>query len=57
MIGKTGVAYTVLRPSGKVIIENTIYDAFTRGDYVEKGTNIIVIDQEGTSIKVKKMQE
>lgn len=54
MIGKTGTAYTVLRPSGKVMIENVIYDAFTRGDYIEKNTPIIVIDQEGTSIKVKK---
>lgn len=57
MIGRTGQAYTVLRPSGKVIIEDTIYDAFTRGDYIDKGTTIVVIDQEGSSIKVRKVQE
>lgn len=57
MIGRTGQAYTVLRPSGKVIIEDTIYDAFTRGDYIDKGTTIIVVDQEGSSIKVRKVQE
>lgn len=54
MMGKTGTAYTVLRPSGKVLIENVIYDAFTRGDYIEKDTPIVVINQEGTSIRVKK---
>jgi membrane-bound serine protease (ClpP class) len=57
MIGRTGQAYTVLRPSGKVIIEDTIYDAFTRGDYIDKGSTIVVVDQEGSSIKVRKVQE
>jgi membrane-bound serine protease (ClpP class) len=57
MIGKMGTAYTVLRPSGKVMIEDIIYDAFTRGDYVEKGTPIVVVDQAGTSIKVKKAED
>ena len=54
MAGKTGTAYTVLRPSGKVIIEEQIFDAFTRGDYVEKGESIIVIEREGVTLKVKR---
>lgn len=53
MKGKRGVAYTVLRPSGKVIIDGNLYDAFTLGDYVEKETAIEVIDDETTSLKVK----
>lgn len=52
-IGKTGVAYTVLRPSGKVEIDDEIYDAYTRGGYIEKGEKIEVIAEEGTSLKVK----
>ena len=32
MNGKTGIAYTVLRPSGKVMIGDQLFDAFTRGD-------------------------
>lgn len=55
-IGKTGVTYTVLRPSGKVMIEDNIYDAFTRGNYVEKGTNVVVIGEEGNSVKVKEVE-
>ena len=54
LIGKQGTAYTVLRPGGKVVIEDQIYDAFTRGDYVEKGDLIEVIGNEGITLKVKK---
>jgi membrane-bound serine protease (ClpP class) len=31
MTGKTGVAHTVLRPSGKVLIDGQFYDAYSRG--------------------------
>jgi membrane-bound serine protease (ClpP class) len=54
MVGKTGVAYTVLRPSGKVMIDDVIYDAFSRNDFIEKGDEIIVIEESTTSLKVKK---
>ena len=53
MIGKLGTAYTILRPSGKIMIEGKTYDAFTRGEYLEKNEAIQVIDDEGTSLKVK----
>ncbi len=51
--GKTGVAYTVLRPSGKIVVEGKMYDAHTRGDYIEKGQAIEIISDEGPSLKVK----
>lgn len=54
MIGQKGTAYTVLRPSGKVMIAGAVYDAYTRGDYVEKGDTVEVIATEGTSLRVKK---
>lgn len=53
MIGKSGLAYTVLRPSGKVIIDDILYDAYTRGGYIEKGEKIVVIDDSGNSLKVQ----
>lgn len=56
LISKKGVAYTVLRPGGKVLIDEQIYDAFTRGDYVEKGEPIEVIGTEGITLKVKKAE-
>lgn len=53
-IGRQGVAHTVLRPSGKIQLGDELYDAITQGDFIEKGSRIIVISQEGTSLKVKK---
>ncbi|MBX7126949.1 MAG: nodulation protein NfeD [Cyclobacteriaceae bacterium] len=53
MEGKTGTAYTVLRPSGKVLIDGNLHDAYTRGDYIEKGTPVVVIGIEGVTLKVK----
>lgn len=53
LIGKTGTAETVLRPSGKVMIDGKMYDAYTRGDYIEKGQTVEVISEEGPSLKVR----
>ena len=53
MTGKTGKAYTVLRPSGKVIINSEIYDAYTRGEYIQKEEHIVVINQESSTLQVK----
>ncbi len=55
MVGKQGTAYTVLRPSGKVLIDNHTYDAFTRGDFIEQGTPIEVIGQEGAELIVRRV--
>ena len=55
LVGKKGITYTVLRPSGKIEIEGTIYDAYTRGNYVGEKVEIEVISAEGTSLKVKEV--
>lgn len=52
--GTTGVAFTILRPGGKVQIGEKIYDAFTRGEYIDKGEQVIVVDVEASTLKVKK---
>lgn len=52
-LGKEGTAYTVLRPSGKILIDDELYDAYTRGDYINKGEKVIVVSDEGTSLRVK----
>lgn len=57
MKGKRGIAQTVLRPSGKVMIDEKTYDAFTRGEYIEKGATIEVVAHETTSLKVKQVTE
>jgi membrane-bound serine protease (ClpP class) len=54
IVGKHGEAYTVLRPSGKVMLAGNVYDAYTRGEFIDKGETIEVIAAEGTSLRVKK---
>lgn len=54
MVGKSGTAFTVLRPSGKVLIAGKLYDAFSRGEYIEKEAEIEVIDVESSTLRVKK---
>jgi membrane-bound serine protease (ClpP class) len=51
--GKRGIAQTVLRPSGKVSIDGTIYDAYTRGEYIEKGFPVEVVNVSGSSLQVR----
>lgn len=53
LVGKEGEAFTVLRPSGKVMIGDELYDAYTRGDYIERGMRVVVLSDEGSSLRVK----
>jgi membrane-bound serine protease (ClpP class) len=56
LVGQTGKAYTILRPSGRIEIEGELYDAYTRGEYIESGIDVVVISDEGTSLKVKQLK-
>lgn len=57
LVGKKGTAYTILRPSGKIMLDGDIYDAFTRGEYIDQGEEVEVISNEGTSLKVKSVKK
>lgn len=53
-IGETGVAYTVLRPAGKVKVNDQIFDAVSATSFIEKGDEIEVIAYENAQLIVKK---
>ncbi|MFV0378441.1 MAG: NfeD family protein [Mangrovibacterium sp.] len=53
--GKTGLAFTVLRPSGKVQIDGKIYDAVSNLGMIEKGEAIIVVKDEAAQLYVEKL--
>ena len=53
-IGKEGSALTPLRPGGKIVIEEKIFDAFSDGEWIEKGERIKVFRIEGGKIIVKR---
>ncbi|MNT02179.1 hypothetical protein D3C72_1366670 [compost metagenome] len=55
LTGKTGFALTDLRPSGKILIDNVRYDALSEGEFIIKGTEVVVIKHETISIFVRKL--
>ena len=44
LVGKTGTALTDLRPAGTAKIDGVRYSVLTSGDYIEKGSGIVVIE-------------
>lgn len=54
MIGRTGKAYTMLRPSGKVEIEGEIFDASAETGYIEAGTPVEVVRYINAQLIVRK---
>lgn len=56
MIGKFGVAYTVMRPSGKIMIDDKLHDATAMVGFIEKGEKIKVIKFETASLFVRKVE-
>ena len=54
-IGKKGKTFTVLRPSGKVIIDEKLCDATSYDGFIEKNSKIKVVGNEGSALKVSKI--
>jgi membrane-bound serine protease (ClpP class) len=52
--GQHGIAKTILRPAGKIIIGDNVYDATAASGYIEKGEKIRVIRHESSQLFVKK---
>jgi len=52
--GKTGIAQTVLRPGGKVNIDNEIYDAVAETGFIDRGAAVVVTRIEATQIYVER---
>ncbi len=52
-LGKTGKALTPLRPAGTVDFEGVRLDVLTRGDFINKGTDVVIDEIDGKKIFVK----
>ena len=55
MIGKQGIARTILRPVGKVTIDEEVYDATAIISFIEKGAAIEVVKYETGQLFVRKI--
>ena len=51
-VGKTGMTLTPLRPAGIIDVEGVRLDVLTRGEFIEKGKEVKIIDIEGSRIVV-----
>jgi membrane-bound serine protease (ClpP class) len=57
LIGREGRAETVLRPSGKVKIDDEWYDGVSESGFIEKGTKVKVIRFENAQVYVQSVRE
>ncbi|MDR2131567.1 MAG: nodulation protein NfeD [Odoribacteraceae bacterium] len=56
-VGKTGVAFTDLRPAGKVMVAGEVYDAVSNvGDYIAKGARVKVIKFQSGQVYVARAE-
>lgn len=53
--GKTGIAKTMLRPAGKVLIDGILYDATALTGYIERDEQIKVVKYETAQLFVSKL--
>lgn len=53
-LGLEGIALTDLRPAGMALLDDRRTDVVTRGEYLDKGTPVVVIKITGNQIVVKK---
>ena len=55
LVGQEGTAFSMLRPGGKVLIENEVYDAICREAFIEKGSNVRVVAINNAQLIVEKL--
>lgn len=56
LVGKTGVTLTDLRPSGAALIDDKRTDVLSEGRFIKRGTYVIVIRVEGSSVVVRSLE-
>jgi membrane-bound serine protease (ClpP class) len=54
--GKTGIAHTMLRPAGKVMIDGILYDATALTGYIDKDEPVVVVKYESAQLFVRKIK-
>jgi membrane-bound serine protease (ClpP class) len=56
LVGKEGLAATVLRPSGKVSVDGEIHDGISESGFVDKGTKVRIVRFENAQVYVEKTE-
>jgi membrane-bound ClpP family serine protease len=53
-VGDIGIAETPLRPGGSARFGATLVDVVTEGEFLERGTEVEVIERRGNNVAVRK---
>jgi len=53
LLGRSGVATTTLRPTGKAEFDNQLVDVITEGEILDRGTQVDVVEVRGNQIIVR----
>jgi membrane-bound serine protease (ClpP class) len=56
MMGREGIAKSVLRPAGKIEIDDEVYDATAEAGFIEKGSRIKVVNYINAQLFVRKVK-
>jgi membrane-bound serine protease (ClpP class) len=54
LVGQTGEAFTILRPSGRARIGGKLVDVVAEGDFLDPGTPVEVVDVAGNRVIVRR---
>jgi membrane-bound serine protease (ClpP class) len=56
-IGDTGIAVTLLRPSGKVKIKAQLLDVVAQGEFIKKGSPVKIVEIRGNRVIVSRAEK
>jgi membrane-bound serine protease (ClpP class) len=53
LLGREGIAYTALRPAGKIEVDGDRIDAVAEGTFIDKGQAVTILETAGNRVVVK----
>lgn len=54
LVGKTALTKTILRPTGEIEVDGTVYEVLTQGEFIEKGVEVVVFKAENGQLFVRR---
>lgn len=57
LVGATGIAHTALRPAGTIVVNDERLDAVSSGNYIDRGTPILIVQIEGHRVVVEPLEQ
>lgn len=54
LVGKEGITTSALRPTGKGVIEDKVYDLYSEADFIPAQTEVVVVGESNNKIIVRR---